>query len=172
MNISMVANNTSAESFTCAVIAITLSNPTAAIAGGSNFSTVAALLKYSVNATSVIRVRQYRFSVSSGRKELPSSCIKFSGSRAIIMKKPDSKPIIKVNNCPGKASAFFNNSSLAPERFILSEANRSMAQVITKVIAQIACWPYVHDNAIVATPHTVMRVRGRPRCFSNKTIIA
>ena len=45
MNAKTVAKSTIAESLTCAVIAITASKPTAEIAGGNNFSTVAALLK-------------------------------------------------------------------------------------------------------------------------------
>ena len=84
-------------------------------------------------------VKVYKLKLSLGSIELPSNSIKFSGSKAMIMNNPDSKPIIKVSNCPGKASAFLSTSSLTPERFILSDEISKIALVITKVIAQIPC---------------------------------
>ena len=56
----------------------------------------------------------------------------------MITKNPESKPIIKVSNWPGSASAFFNSNSFAPDAFILSDTCSNTAHAATKVSAQIA----------------------------------
>ena len=133
-------------------------SPTALIAGGSNFSRVAARARYSTKAAKPMTIKNNKLVSLSSICSVPVNGIVVRGLSAIITKKAVMKPIIMVKSCPGSASRRSNSLSVAPASRRRSDAFNRIPDETTKESAHNDDWPYVHESRRAKIPQKLIKV--------------